>query len=256
ARGRLPAGDLVETVVPHQNGEIFLLEHADGGETAELHQQRAVAFERDDMTLGLRDRDAERDRDREPHAAQHVEILRPVAARPQVEIGVADAADDGFVALELTDEALGQLEAVHDFRVVRAGGHGHALKTLPPVNSGERMKATGACVATACLIDRSAMKPRWSSWVMVWFSTASESSTGRMVLHTMACPRLNSPSVPRSETKISAGICDGTTSEASALGMVAKPDVCISTAPRKPPIQAPVTMPSASSSRTAEKVVK
>ena len=44
-----------------------------------------------------------------------------------------------------------------------------------------------------------------------------------MVLHTMAWPRLNSPSVPRSDTKISAGIWLGTTSEASAFGMVAKP---------------------------------
>ena len=77
-----------------------------------------------------------------------------------------------------------------------------------------------------------------------------------MVLHTMAWPRLNSPSVPRSDTKISAGIWHGTTSEASAFGMVAKPEVCISTAPRKPPIQAPLTMPSASSSRVAVKVVK
>ena len=51
-----------------------------------------------------------------------------------------------------------------------------------------------------------------------------------MVLHTMAWPRLNSPSVPRSDTKISAGIWLGTTSEASAFGMVAKPEVCISTA--------------------------
>ena len=38
--------------------------------------------------------------------------------------------------------------------------------------------------------------------------------------------------------------------------MVPKPEVCISTAPRMPPIQAPVTMPSASSSRVAAKVVK
>ena len=46
----------------------------------------------------------------------------------------------------------------------------------------------------------------------------SESSTGRMVLRTMAWPRLNSPSVPRSDTNISAGIWHGTTSEASTFG--------------------------------------
>jgi hypothetical protein len=38
--------------------------------------------------------------------------------------------------------------------------------------------------------------------------------------------------------------------------MVAKPLVCISTAPRRPPIQAPERMPSASSSRAVAKVRK
>ena len=38
--------------------------------------------------------------------------------------------------------------------------------------------------------------------------------------------------------------------------MVAKPEVCISTAPRMPPIQAPDTMPTASSSRVQAKQVK
>ena len=58
----------------------------------------------------------------------------------------------------------------------------------------------------------------------------------RIVLATRAWPRLNSPSVPRSDTNSSAGICDGATSEASAFGSVAKPEVCISTAPRRPAI--------------------
>ena len=39
-----------------------------------------------------------------------------------------------------------------------------------------------------------------------------------MVRHTSACPRLNSPSVPRSDTNSSTGIWYGTTSEASAFG--------------------------------------
>ena len=121
---RLRAGDLVDAVVPHHDREILRRPLGDGGEAAELHQQRAVAFERDHMPLRLRDGDAERDRDGETHAAEHVEILRALAARPQIEIGVADAADHRFVALELADQPLGQVEAVHHLGVVGADGSG------------------------------------------------------------------------------------------------------------------------------------
>ena len=106
------------------------------------------------------------------------------------------------------------------------------VETLPPVSSGDRISATGAWVATACLMVRSAMNSNSSSRVMVWCSIASESSTGRMVRQTSAWPILNSPSVPRSETSMSSGIWNGTASEASTLASVAKPEVCISTMPR------------------------
>ena len=135
------------------------------GEATELHQQRTVAFERDHVPARLRDRHAKGDRNGEAHAAQHVEILRPLAARPQIEIGVADAADHRFVVFELAHQPLGQLETVHHLRVVGrrwlrcVRGHGTSrLEHFPPVSSGERMKVTGACVATACLIERSTMK--------------------------------------------------------------------------------------------------
>jgi hypothetical protein len=52
------------------------------------------------------------------------------------------------------------------------------------------------------------------------------------------------------------GIWYGATREARAFGKVAKPLVCIMTTPSMPPIQAPLTMPTASSSRVAQKVVK
>ena len=90
------------------------------------------------------------------------------------------------------------------------------------------------------------------SSVNVWCVTASESSTGRMVRLTMVCPILNSPSVPRSEITRIAGICEGTISDASTFGITPKPEVCIITQPRRPAIQAPATMPTASSSRVAQ----
>ncbi len=77
-----------------------------------------------------------------------------------------------------------------------------------------------------------------------------------MVRHTSACPRLNSPSVPRSEMIIRTGIWNAAAKEANALGSVAKPLVCIRMTPRLPPIQAPQTMPTASSSRTVLKASK
>ena len=70
ARGRLAAGDLIEAVVPHHHGEILRRLHGDGGQAAELHQQRAVALERDHVALRLRDGDAQGDRDRQAHAAR------------------------------------------------------------------------------------------------------------------------------------------------------------------------------------------
>ena len=111
-RGRLLAGDLIEAVVHDEDGEVARLHHADGGEAAERHQDRAVALERDHAALGLRQRDAERDRAGEAHAAEHVEILRPVAGRVEIEIGVADAADHRLLARELCDQAFGEVGAV------------------------------------------------------------------------------------------------------------------------------------------------
>jgi hypothetical protein len=49
-------------------------------------------------------------------------------------------------------ERLGRLCPPYD-----AAAHGYASNTLPPVRSGERMKATAAWVATACLMERSTM---------------------------------------------------------------------------------------------------
>jgi hypothetical protein len=65
--------------------------------------------ERDDVTLRLRH--TECDRDRKVHAAQHVEVLRAMAGRPQIEIGVADAADHGFFVLEPRKHGLAALSA-------------------------------------------------------------------------------------------------------------------------------------------------
>jgi plasmid stability protein len=167
-RGRLAAGDLVDAVVHHHHGQVVRRQCCDGREAAELHQQRAVAFERDHPALRLRQCDAERDREGEAHAAQHVEILRAMACGPEIEIGVADAADHGFV-LQFADEALGQIESVHHLGVALCAGHGrsHLSKVLPPVSSGERISATGAWVVIACLIERSAMNSSSSSLVMV-----------------------------------------------------------------------------------------
>ena len=90
-RGRLRAGDLVDAVVHHDDHEVLRPQHRDGGERAQLHQERAVALERHDRRARLRQRDAERDRHGKPHAAEHVEILRPPPGGPEIEIGVADA---------------------------------------------------------------------------------------------------------------------------------------------------------------------
>src|SRR5262245_11612318 len=123
------------------------------------------------MRLGQRH--AERDRAREPHAAQHVEVLSAAAGGPQVEVRIADTADDGFFTRKLRDQPLGEIEPVHHLGIARAkrrmlctNRSSHAANTLPPVSRGERMKATGARVAAACLIERSMMNSN-SSWRVI-----------------------------------------------------------------------------------------
>ena len=188
------AGDLVDAVIHHHHGEVFRRQRRDRRKRPQLHQQRAVALERKYAPVRLRQRHAERDREGEAHAAEHVEILRPVAGGPQVEIGIADAADHGFLVLQLRDQPRGEIEAVHDLGIAGRGGVGtvheiaHLSKTLPPVKSGERISATGACVVMACLMERSTMNSNSSSLVAVWCSIASEASTGRMVRHTSDWP--------------------------------------------------------------------
>src|ERR1700727_3170348 len=194
SRCRLRARDLIDAVIHHDHAEIPRLERRDRRQATQLHQKRAVAFERKDTPVGLRQRNPERDWKREAHAAQHVEVLRPMTGSPEIEIGIADAADDGFFILQPGDETGGKIGAVHHlvFTRGRIGGltHGiaHLSNTLPPVNSGDKISATGACVVIACLIDRSTMNSNSSSRVAVWCSMASASSTGRMVRHTSDWP--------------------------------------------------------------------
>src|SRR5205085_10587500 len=101
---------------------------------------------------------------------------------PQIEIGVADAADHGFFVLELPNQSRGEIEPVHYLGIAdRRAGCGHAIahlsKTLPPVRSGDRISATGAWVVMACLIERSMMDSNSLSLVIGGCSIASESST-------------------------------------------------------------------------------
>src|SRR6202012_2510658 len=109
------------------------------------------------------------------------------------EIGIADAADNGFFVLQPADEPRSEIGAVHHLGVAcgisgLVHGSAHLSNTLPPVRSGDRISATGACVVMACLIDRSTMNSNSSSRVTVWCSIASESSTGRMVRQTSDWP--------------------------------------------------------------------
>ncbi len=172
-RGRLRAGDLVDAVIHHDHGEIFRRQCCDGRQAAQLHQQRAVSLKRENAALRLGQCDAERDREGEAHAAQHIEILRAVAGCPQIEIGIANAADHGFLVVQPCDQPRGEIEPVHHLGVAGRGVcfHAHMIahlsKTLPPVKSGDRISATGACVVMACLIDRSTMNSNSSIRVAV-----------------------------------------------------------------------------------------
>src|SRR5262249_23269915 len=114
------------------------------GKAAKLHQQRTVALERNNMAARLCNGDTKRNWYGETHAAKHVEILRTLAARPQVKVGVTDSANDRFVALELSHEPLGQFEAVHHLGIVRPDGsgwlRGHCRSPFEDFAAGEQRR--------------------------------------------------------------------------------------------------------------------
>src|SRR5436190_3476540 len=197
ARGRrhLLARDLIDAVIHDHDGQVARPHHAYGGEATQRHEDRAVALERNHSALGLRDCDAEGNRTGKPHAAQHVEVLRPMPGGIEIEIGVADPGHDRLFARELRYQPLGQLGAIEDLHARRIDGRSsHAgillvqfggAAGLPPVSSGERMKTTGLWVVNACLMDLSRTTDMVLSSVRVWCATAMESSVGRSVRATV-----------------------------------------------------------------------
>jgi hypothetical protein len=91
----------------------------------------------------------------------------------QIPVGVADTGDHRLVVLELGNEALGQVGAVQSFGVwalydFQLADFSLSLPAgLPPVNSGDRIKATDAWVMNACLIERSTVNGMVASSVSV-----------------------------------------------------------------------------------------
>jgi thiamine pyrophosphate-dependent acetolactate synthase large subunit-like protein len=75
----------------------------------DLTSRLVAKLEREDAAFGLRQCHTKRDREGKAHAAQHIKVLRTMARGPEVKIGVADAADHGFLALEGDGSLLMQL---------------------------------------------------------------------------------------------------------------------------------------------------
>ena len=131
------ASDLIDAVV-----------HDDDGEVAQastipmvVRQPSAIGIEpspsaRSAPRSRLEEKRAtERDRAGKAHAAEHVEILRAVAGGIEIEIGIADARDHGFVALEFRHQTPGQVGAVEhlDIRSIDGGsGHVRSLTSAWP----------------------------------------------------------------------------------------------------------------------------
>ena len=111
-QGLLSTGDLIGAIVHDDDGQVLLRPRCDGGQASKLHQDGSVAFQREHAALGLRQRDSQRDRHRQSHAAQHIEILRALPCTPEIEIGIADAADHGLVVFQARHQALRDIETV------------------------------------------------------------------------------------------------------------------------------------------------
>ena len=212
------AGDLIDAVVHDDDGEVARLDHADGGETAERHQDRAVAFERDHPALGLGERDTERDR------AGKVPCCRACrnsagggrrhrdrnwccrCPRPPLRRALS------FATRRLVRSA--RLSTWTAWRIDGGSGHVRSLTSslaaasgFPPVSSGDRMN-THRALGGEGLLDRLVDDERHGGVVgqrMVLDGDAHPASAAASRA-TVTWPMLNSPSVPRSETTMIAGI--------------------------------------------------
>src|SRR3989442_1478598 len=92
------AGGAVDLVVEDNVDETPRRKPADNGENAEVHQEVAVAVERDGEAVGPRQREAEADGGGQSHRADHVEVLRPVADRERLAADVAVGVHDRLAA--------------------------------------------------------------------------------------------------------------------------------------------------------------
>src|SRR5208282_6256477 len=72
----------------------------------------------------------------EPHAAEHVEILRAMASRNEIEIGVAEAGDDRLLVLEPLHQPLCQHGAVKHLRRSSLVVHDNSISLKQLVLSG------------------------------------------------------------------------------------------------------------------------
>ena len=90
--GGLAAGRGVRRVVEADVQQVARRRRRDGGERAHVHQHVAVAVEDDHAAIGLRQRDAETDRRRQAHGADHVEagvgVARAERGARQEAVGV------------------------------------------------------------------------------------------------------------------------------------------------------------------------
>ena len=95
---RLHAGLAVVRVVEHDDGEIFRLLDADGGEAAHAHQHVAIAGQHGDAAIGLRQSEPEADHRGAAHRAPQIEVERMIAGRGDVIGRRAQPADDEQIA--------------------------------------------------------------------------------------------------------------------------------------------------------------
>jgi hypothetical protein len=114
-RGFLHAGLAVVLVVLHHDRQVRRLLDRDGRERADAHQHLAIAGQHQDAAVRLRERDAQADHGRAPHAAPQRQVQRVVLHRGDVPGRRAEARDDHHVA------AIGQQRA-GEFTTIELSG--------------------------------------------------------------------------------------------------------------------------------------
>src|SRR5262249_55175047 len=258
----LPAGLPVVPVVDTEDREIGRIDHGDGGERADIHEELAVAGDDEDALVGPRQREAKPHHGGRAHrAGERIDVGGVAGHRADVAGGAAQSGDEQkiLVAADQRGHRFAALE--HEARRGRGchpSRHAAFLPTHPRVL---QLPQNGFAPISLCVSSTATALPLLKAMVSAAPTVAATSSvrstrrpmtsiasSTRCVAWPMGnCQGFPSPKSPRMLTSVRNGKRPPLIRE-SMLMQLPTPLDCISSTARAPPRSAPAISATPSSS--------